>query len=163
MGVPCNYIRWIHSSISAIHTQTNWVWCNDWIKIRWNVMMRMLWHSWMRAWWHSWIRITNIIFMLILSLHTPWNIFLMKPWVENVKYTMFIWRKIGTPVPPRWYITWFQYTVMQILYYYYFNALNSEMDNMKANTRNSQISVVGVSSIDGSEYLRLLWSPAAWQ
>ena len=33
---------------------------------------------------HAWIVIIGMILMLIFSLHTPWNRFLRKPWVENV-------------------------------------------------------------------------------
>ena len=39
MGVVWNYIRCIHRSRSAIWTQTNWVWWNSWIRMRWYVVM----------------------------------------------------------------------------------------------------------------------------
>ena len=71
-------------------------------------------------------------------------------------------KKIGTPVPSQGYRTQFQYNVMKLyIVIIIFNALNSEMAKMKANTQHSQLSVVDVSSIDGSEYLRLLWLPTA--
>ena len=42
-----NYIMCIPRSRSEIFTQTNLVWWNDWINMRWHVVMSMWWHAWM--------------------------------------------------------------------------------------------------------------------
>ena len=95
MGVVWNYIRCINRSISAIWIQTNLVGWNSWINMRWHVVMRMWCNAWVSVCWNAWIRIIRIILMYILSMHTPWNIFLRKTWVGNFYSTMFICRKLS--------------------------------------------------------------------
>ena len=74
MWVLWNYIRCICRSRSSIWKQTNLVWCNSWINMRWHAVMRMWWHALMRLFWHAWI-IIGMILMDVLSMHNPWNIF----------------------------------------------------------------------------------------
>ena len=49
MGIVYNYIRYIYISRSKIWTQTNLVWWDSWINMRWYVVMRMWWHAWIRV------------------------------------------------------------------------------------------------------------------
>ena len=63
--------------------------------------MRMWWHAFIRVCWRAWIRIIRMIFMDIFSMHTPWNIFLRKPWVGNFYSAMVIFIKLAgmRPIP----------------------------------------------------------------
>ena len=114
-----NYIMCIPRSRSEICTQTNLVWWNDWINMRWHVVMRMWCHAWIRVCWHTWIMMIRIICMYILSMQNAWNSFLKKTWVGNVYSIMVICRKFAGVIPmstsvvtitmkTRWYtmITW---------------------------------------------------------
>ena len=104
MGIVYNYIRYIYISRSKIWTQTNLVWWDSWINMRWYVVMRMWWHAWIRFFLHAWIIIIRIILMYIFSMHTPWNSFLRKPWVGNVYSTMVICRKLDDVIPMSTYV-----------------------------------------------------------
>ena len=57
--------------------------------------MSIFWHDWMNLWWHAWIRIISMILMRIWFFCNPCNIFLKKPCVGNVYYTIIIWRKFS--------------------------------------------------------------------
>ena len=78
------YISYIRRSRISIKTQTNLLWWNYWINIRWRVVMIMWWHALMRVCCRACIIIISMILMDIFFMHTPCNIFLSKPKVGNV-------------------------------------------------------------------------------
>ena len=72
----------------------NWLWWNAWIRIRFTVVMSMLRPAWIRILLNTWIIIIWILLVWVLSFHTPWNIFLRKPWLGSLYSTMVIWIKL---------------------------------------------------------------------
>ena len=84
MWVVCNYIRFIHRSISEIQKQTNLVWWNAWINMSRRVVMRMLWHDWMRVCWNYRIRIIRMILCLFYPCTS-----LGKTFFGNLGWKMF--------------------------------------------------------------------------